>query len=112
MEDELVIVMITVPNKDIGKQIAYTLVSKKLAACVNMVGPIASIYSWNEAINEDSEYLLLCKTRLALVENDLVAEIQLIHPYDLPEIIALPIRAGSKEYLDWVKLSTLDKDYQ
>jgi periplasmic divalent cation tolerance protein len=106
METTYVVVLITAPSKEVGRKVARHLVENKLAACVNIVAPIESIYFWEGEIQEDNEVLLFAKTRSDLVESALIPAVKSVHPYDIPEIIALPIQAGSKSYLDWIRDST------
>ncbi|MGD2144070.1 MAG: divalent-cation tolerance protein CutA [Anaerolineae bacterium] len=101
MEDHIV-VLVTVPSRESGTDIARTLLERKLAACVNIVPSIKSLYTWEEELCTDDEVLLLIKTRRPLFEAELVPAVQEVHPYDIPEIVALPIVAGSREYLDWI----------
>lgn len=108
MSTDPIIVLITVPNKDVGRTIARALVEQKLAACVNMLtGPVESVYTWQNQVNEEEEYLLVCKTRSHLFEERIIPAVRSLHPYDVPEIIALPIQAGSKDYLGWITENTL-----
>jgi periplasmic divalent cation tolerance protein len=100
------VVFITTPSVDIGQQIADTLVEKGLAACVNIISPIHSVYLWQGKKQSDEEALLIAKTTQALFSEKLVPAVQEIHPYDVPEIIALPIVFGSESYLDWIDKST------
>lgn len=102
MDKEYIIVLITTPSKEVGEKIANTLLEKKLAACVNMMAPIFSLYTWEEEINRDDEVLLIVKSRANLFESDLIPAVQAVHPYDVPEIIALPILMGSANYLAWI----------
>jgi periplasmic divalent cation tolerance protein len=102
MDNQPIVVFITAPSQEIGKQIAVTLVEKKLAACVNLLGPINSIYAWEGEIVDDEETLLIVKTRPDLIESGLIPAVQAIHPYQIPEIIALPVVAGLHSYLDWI----------
>lgn len=99
MDKEYIIVLITTPSKEVGEKIANALLEKKLAACVNMMAPIFSLYTWEEEINCDDEVLLIVKSRADLFESDLIP---VVHPYDVPEIIALPIIMGSQDYLGWI----------
>ncbi|MDD5271941.1 MAG: divalent-cation tolerance protein CutA [Methylovulum sp.] len=95
------LVLCTCPDKAVAKKLAHLLVSKKLAACVNIVAGITSVYSWEEQIESVSEHLLLIKS-----SKDHYAAIETLlfkyHPYELPEIIAVPIERGLPEYLDWI----------
>ena len=106
MEDQYIIVMITTPSKEVGEQISNALLEKKLAACVNMLIPVNSLYTWEGEIAHDEEALLVVKSRAALFQDQLVPAVQAIHPYDVPEIIALPILMGSASYLDWIDAET------
>ena len=98
-----ILVMITAPSEGAARDIAQALLEKKLAACVNLVPGIRSLYTWDGAVNDDDEVLLIVKSRAALFENQLVPAVQQLHPYDVPEIIAVPIMMGSQSYLDWIE---------
>ncbi len=102
MDKQYIIVLITTPNMEVSEKIANILLEKKLAACVNLVTPMVSLYTWEGEINRDDEVLLIVKSRSDLFENDLIPVVQDIHPYEVPEIIALPILMGSVSYLDWI----------
>ena len=102
MENEYIIVLITSPNQETSEMIANTLLEKKLAACVNLIGSILSFYTWEGDINRDEEMLLIVKSRAELFESELIPAVQAVHPYDIPEIIALPIFMGSEDYLAWI----------
>ena len=102
MENEYIMVLITTPNQETSEMIANTLLEKKLAACVNLVGSILSFYTWEGDINRDEEMLLIVKSRAELFESELIPAVQAVHPYDIPEIIALPIFMGSADYLAWI----------
>ena len=94
----------TVPDQDTATRIAEALVTEQLAACVNIIPAIQSVYRWEGAIEHDEELLLLIKTSesvWALLE----ARILELHPYELPEIVGVPLSAGSKDYLDWIRQS-------
>jgi len=107
MDFKHIVVMITVPSKEVGEQIANALLEQNLAACVNIISPIRSLYMWEGKISDDEELLLIVKSRAELFEDQLVPAVQAAHPYDVPEIIALPILMGSKSYLDWIDGSTI-----
>ena len=102
MDKEYIIILITTPNMEVGKKIANILLEKKLAACVNLMTPIFSLYTWEGQVNQDDEVLLIVKSRSDLFESELVPVVQDVHPYDVPEIIALPILMGSTNYLAWI----------
>lgn len=100
------VVLVTTDSATNAEYLAETLVREKLAACVNVLPGIVSIYSWQDAVQHDSEVLMLVKTRRPLLEK-LIARLQALHSYDVPEIIALPIVAGSEAYLRWLTDVTL-----
>jgi periplasmic divalent cation tolerance protein len=104
-EPDVVVVLVTVPNAEAGRMIAGAIVDERLAACVNVVGPIRSIYRWEGAVRDDEEYLLVVKTRATLLPT-LETRVRGLHDYDLPEVVALPVSGGSARYLDWVRVST------
>jgi periplasmic divalent cation tolerance protein len=106
MENAYMLVMITAPSLEVSEQIANALVEAQLAACVNITAPITSIYRWQGKVEREQEYLLLCKTRRELFNPQFTALVQEIHPYDVPEMIALPIQAGVQNYLDWISAET------
>ena len=95
------LVLVTAPNQTDARAIARALVGDGLAACVNVLGPIRSIYRWRGAIEDEAEYLLLIKTRDRLYAR-LERRVQELHSYEVPEVIALPIEAGSAPYLKWL----------
>ena len=104
MSDEL-IVFVTVPSSEKGEELANAVVAERLAACVNLLGPLQSIYRWQGEICRETEHLLLIKTtRARYVE--LEARVCELHPYDVPEVIAVPIACGSAPYLAWLQGAT------
>jgi len=105
MKSDYLVVLVTVPSLEMGQIIARQLVESKHAACVNLITPIHSIYSWQGTIQEDTETTLVIKTRAVLFE-DLANAVKGLHSYDVPEIIALPIKTGSSKYLDWIAAET------
>lgn len=107
MSDAL-IVFVTVPSRDDGERIADAVVGERLAACVNIIGPIRSIYRWQGEIARDDEHLLLIKTTRARYA-DLEARVRALHTYEVPEVVALPIAMGSAAYLEWIKSVTGDQ---
>jgi periplasmic divalent cation tolerance protein len=99
------VVLVTVQSLTEGRKIAKNVVKKRLAACVNILhSPMSSVYRWKEKVETAHEYLLLIKTTAAGYAA-LEKEIARMHGYDVPEIVALPIAAGSTEYLAWLRAS-------
>ncbi len=109
MDSQFIIVLITTPTKEIGEQIADVLLDNKLAACVNLISPIRSWYIWEGRTNSDEETLLIVKTRADLFTNQIIPVVRAVHPYEVPEIIALPIVMGSADYLEWIEETTSNK---
>ena len=106
---DYIVVLITVPDFETGKKIAKALVEEKLGACVNITtAEVNSIYYWKGNIEDDNENLLIIKTRKDKFES-LVNKVKELHPYTVPEIIALPIVVGSEDYLNWID-ETLDRE--
>ena len=101
---EYVVCWVTHPPADAGK-FAGSIVEAKLAACVNIVPQIQSVYSWKGKIETDAEVLFMIKTRRSLVP-ELTASVTKNHPYDCPEVIAADIVGGAPAYLDWVGANT------
>ena len=99
------VVLVTASSRKEGEKIAGALVKEKLAACVNIVSPVASIFSWKGRLCKEREALLVIKTRRALFPR-LATRVKALHSYEVPEIIALPIEAGWPEYLKWVAAGT------
>ena len=98
---EYTVVLITSPDEQTAAKIANCLVEKRLAACINIIAPIRSIYKWEGKIEDDKEVLMIVKTRKDLFE-ELESSVKQMHPYSVPEIIGLPIIKGSSEYLNWI----------
>ena len=96
------VVLVTAPDPEVAAQLARRLVEEGLAACVNLVPGVRSIYRWQGALQEDAEVLLIAKTPAARVDA-LVTRVHALHPYELPEVIALAVAAGNEPYLDWVR---------
>jgi len=101
MKAALRAVFITAPNIDVAKTIARALVEERLAACVNLMSGVTSVYRWEGAIEESAEVLLIAKTVQERV-HALTQRTKELHPYKLPEIIALPVDAALPAYADWI----------
>lgn len=109
-ETEFCLVLVTAPSEEVARKIASNLLAKKLAACVNLVPPVSSLYHWKGEIVEDQETLMIVKCRSELFEGEVVAAVKQIHPYEVPEIIALPVVKGAPDYLDWMRGVTAGRD--
>jgi periplasmic divalent cation tolerance protein len=99
------LVFTNLPDRAAAERLADLLVDRRLAACVNILAPCRSVYRWKEAVQHDEEHPVLIKTtaeRYAELESAMRAA----HPYELPEIIAVPIERGLPAYLDWVGAET------
>ncbi|OAY81333.1 Protein CutA 1, chloroplastic [Ananas comosus] len=103
-----IVVYVTVPNREAGKKLSESIIKERLAACVNIVPGIESIYWWEGKVQSDSEELLIIKTRESLLDA-LTEHVKANHEYEVPEVIALPINGGNLKYLEWLKNSTREK---
>jgi periplasmic divalent cation tolerance protein len=102
---EMVLVLTTVAAAGDGESIARTLVEERLAACVNLHGPMTSAYRWRGAVEVEPERQLVIKTTRARMPA-LRARLAALHPYTLPELVVIPVIEGSQDYLDWVAAET------
>ncbi|RUQ33883.1 MAG: divalent-cation tolerance protein CutA [Candidatus Competibacteraceae bacterium] len=105
MDSQALVVYCSCPDQAIAERIAEAMVNERLAACVNLISGLTSIYRWEGQLQRDTELLLIIKTRSA-VYPQLQARLRQLHPYQLPEIIALPIHTGSADYLNWIAANT------
>lgn len=103
---EVRVVLVTAPGLEVARGLARALVEAKLAACVNLVPGVRSVYRWKGEVQEDEEVLLVVKTR-ADRGAALAHRIRDLHPYDLPEVLELAAVGGSPAYLDWVRAESL-----
>lgn len=103
--DAFVVILVTVPTEDVAASLAKTLVAEKLVACVNILPGVRSIYAWQGKLCDEAELLCVLKTRRTLfpaVRDRVVA----MHPYEVPEVVALPLIAGHGPYLAWLQHET------
>jgi periplasmic divalent cation tolerance protein len=105
----VLLVLTNVPDQDLAQTLARVLVQERLAACVNILAPCVSVYEWKGELEQASEIPLLIKTTEA-VYAALEQRLHALHPYDVPEIIALPVSQGLPAYLTWVSQAVLSRD--
>jgi len=98
----LVVVLTTAPDREVAERLARSLVEERLVACANIVPGVASIYRWEGEVHHDSEVLLLLKSTEAATGalRDRIVE---LHPYDLPEVLSLPVPGATDPYAEWVR---------
>src|SRR5262245_23542546 len=102
--DRAFVCFVTFPDEETARRVARALVEERLAACVNVIGGVRSIYSWKGSVCDDAEVMGVVKTTAARFEA-LRARVAALHPYEVPEVIALPVEAGHAPYLDWLRAS-------
>ena len=101
----MLLVLTNLPDRAAAERLAESLIEKHLAACVNILAPCRSVYRWKDAMQRDEEHPMLIKTTAERYA-ELEAAIRASHPYELPEIIAVPVERGLPAYLDWVVAET------
>jgi periplasmic divalent cation tolerance protein len=99
------VVLTNLPDRASAEQLAAALIGQRVAACVNILAPCRSVYRWKDAVQQDDEHPVLIKTTTGRYA-ELEAAICAAHPYEVPEIIALPIERGLPAYLEWVDQET------
>ena len=104
-----IVVLVTAGSAEEAARIGRTLVEERLAACVNVVGPIHSIYRWEGAVEDAREWLLVLKARAADF-GALEARVRALHSYAVPEVLALPVYGGAAAYLAWLDEATKRDD--
>lgn len=103
--EQFVLVLVTAPSQEVAAELARAVVGEELAACVNVIPGLRSIYRWDGKVTDDAEVLCLMKTRRALYPA-LRDRVGALHPYQVPEIIAVPLAEGNAPYLTWLAAST------
>ena len=98
---EKIVVLSNCGSEEEAQRVARVLVGARLAACVNIVPGVRSIYHWQGTVHEDSEWMLIIKSTRPLFEQ-LAAELRKIHSYEVPEVLAIPVVAGDEAYLEWL----------
>ncbi|MEM0058064.1 MAG: divalent-cation tolerance protein CutA [Candidatus Bathyarchaeia archaeon] len=101
MKNQYIIVLMTASSKDEAEKIAKTLLEERLIACANIISPVHSLFWWQGKIDTAREHLVIMKTQKALFDR-ICERVKALHSYQIPEIIALPVTEGSKDYLKWL----------
>lgn len=107
MPTPLLLILCTAPDRESALKLSNTLLEQGLAACVNLTSPVTSVYRWQGKLEQSEEILLLIKTTEKQYQR-VEAALRAQHPYELPEIIAVPVEQGLDEYLDWVERCVKD----
>jgi len=103
---QAIIVFSTAPDEESAAKIAETLVQEHLAACIQVLPGATSFYRWEGKLEKSNEHLLIMKTSREKLE-ELMSRVESLHPYDVPELVAVEVSAGAKKYLDWIAQETL-----
>ena len=102
---EFVVVYVTAPSTTVADSISEAVVTSKLAACVNQVPGVTSVYAWKGEIERDTEVLMMMKTRRALLKQ-LEKEVRRLHTYETMEFVVVGVEGGAEDYLEWIREST------
>ena len=108
MSDQVILAFTTCPNEASAQELATALVQERLATCVNRVGGLRSTYIWDARLQDEAEILLIIKTTAARLDA-IQARLQTLHPYELPELLAIAVTGGNERYLDWVRMGVAGK---
>ena len=102
MSDQVILALTTCPNEASAQALAAALVQERLATCVNRIGGVHSTYFWDARLQDEAEILLIIKTTAGRLE-ELRTRLNALHPYELPELLAIDVAGGNERYLDWVR---------
>ena len=105
MEDSYVVLLITTSTNGEAERISRLLLERKKAACVNIISGVDSLFRWNDKLDSAQESLLVVKSKASLI-SEIIELVKGVHSYDVPEIIALPIIGGNRDYLEWIDKNT------
>ncbi|CXJ29339.1 cutA, putative [Plasmodium berghei] len=100
-KNPFIAVYVTTPSKEIAESISNILLNEKLASCINIIPGVLSLYHWKGEIAKDNEFLMMIKTKKHLF-GQIVKTVKSNHPYEVPEVISVPIHQGSNDYLNWI----------
>ena len=109
MGEHVVVGLMTAPDRETADRIADQLVQERLIACANLSVDISSVYRWQGAVERAAEILVIMKTTVAQAER-VIERVRELHPYDVPEVIFLPVTTGYDAYMEWVRASVLPQD--
>lgn len=108
MSDQVILALTSCPDEASAQAVATALVQERLATCVNRIGGVRSTYFWDARLQDEAEILLIIKTTAERLD-DLQARLGALHPYELPELIAIAVAGGNERYLDWVRMGVQRK---
>ncbi len=108
MSDQVILALTSCPDEACARAVATALVQERLATCVNRIGGVRSTYFWDARLQDEAEILLIIKTTAGRLA-DLQARLGALHPYELPELIAIAVAGGNERYLDWVRMGVQRK---
>lgn len=109
MTNQVILALSTCPDEATARRIAESLVAEGLATCINRLAGVQSSYVWNGQLQNDSEILLMIKTTATRI-TELEVRLKALHPYELPELVVLPVTGGNEAYLDWVRQGVAVKE--
>ena len=108
MSDQVILALTTCPDEASAHALSVALVQERLATCINRIGGVRSTYFWDARLQDEAEILLIIKTTEGRLD-ELQARISALHPYELPELLAIPVAGGNERYLDWVRMGVRNK---
>ena len=108
MSDHVILALTSCPDEPSAQAIATALVQERLAACVNRISGLRSTYIWDARLQDEAEILLIIKTTAGRLD-ELQARLKSLHPYELPELLAIAVAGGNERYLDWVRMGVAGK---
>ena len=109
MSDQVILALTTCPDEASAQELAAALVQERLATCVNRIGGVRSTYFWDARLQDEAEILLIIKTTAGRLD-ELRTRLSALHPYELPELLAIDVAGGNERYLDWVRMGVQRKD--
>ena len=111
MSEQVILALTTCPDEASAQEVAAALVQERLATCVNRIGGVRSTYFWDARLQDEAEILLIIKTTAGRLD-ELRRRLSALHPYELPELLAINVAGGNERYLDWVRMGVQDKGGQ